>query len=91
MEPLTPVTLDNNACKACRNNSEKKMSLDPDTGMENFEKGGNKEEYHNMVGAEKQADVEECTQIGWKGTASELVFFNLVEGFERNKRHPILD
>ena len=36
-------------------------------------------------------DLEECTFIGWNGYSSELIYFNLVEGFERNNSHPILD
>jgi hypothetical protein len=45
MEPITPLAFDENACKACRNNNEKKMGQNSATGVETFEKGGNKEEY----------------------------------------------
>jgi hypothetical protein len=37
--------LDDNACKACRNNTDKKLKIDEETGKDNFEKGGNKEEF----------------------------------------------
>jgi hypothetical protein len=92
MDPVTPILFDENACKACRSNSEKKMGANFDTGLENFERGGNGTEYSGMLGSgEKSCLTEECTTVGWKGTASELVYFNLVEGFERDKNHPMID
>jgi len=41
MENLPVVMLDENACKACRNNTDKKVKTDEETGKESFEKGGN--------------------------------------------------
>lgn len=61
MEPLPPINLDENACKACRNNSDRKLKIDEDTGKENFEKGGNKEEFQGMIGDGKGVETEECT------------------------------
>jgi len=45
MEPLPTVILDEHASQACRNNTDKKMKSDEDTGKNQFEKGGNKEEF----------------------------------------------
>lgn len=44
-----------------------------------------------MLGSgDKSILTEECTTVGWQGKASDFVYFNLVEGFERDKTHPIL-
>jgi hypothetical protein len=68
-------------------NSEKKM------GEENqqFEKGGNKEEYLTLIGEGKNVEVTECTYIGWVGSALELVISSLVEGFATDQKHPIIE
>lgn len=52
---------------------------------------GNQFEYKNIVGNSKSVEVEEITIVGWDGTASELVYFNLVEGFESQKKHQFID
>eukprot|EP00347_Sterkiella_histriomuscorum_P015476 403356884 len=91
IEPLPAVILDENACKACRNNTDKKVKTDEDSGMENFEKGGNQDEFRGMLGNGKGIETDECTQIGWNGTASELIYFQLVEGFKNSGTHAIID
>ncbi len=87
MNPLTPVKIDGDASKACRMNSEKKMAEE----AQQFEKGGNKEEYMQLIGEGKNVDCNECTYIGWVGTASELVMFSLVEGFAADQAHPLIN
>jgi hypothetical protein len=69
MEPLTPAILDEYASQACRNNTDKKMKSDEDTGKEQFEKGGNREEFQGMLGNGKDVETDECTQMSWAGTA----------------------
>lgn len=45
-----------------------------------------------MLGSgDKTVLTEECTTVGWSGSAAEFVYFNLVEGFERDKSHPIIN
>jgi hypothetical protein len=61
MQSLSEVHLDENACKACRNNTEIRMKADEDTGKENFEKGGNKDEFKGMLGDGKGVETDECT------------------------------
>ena len=54
--------MDMNACKACRNNTEKKISSDGIKGNEGLSCcNGNKEEYMGMMGSGKAIDTEECT------------------------------
>ena len=68
------------------------MKVDEETGKKSqFEKGGNKEEFMSMVGDGKGIDTEECTTVGWNGTAAELIFFQLVEGFKNAKTHAVLE
>jgi hypothetical protein len=44
-----------------------------------------------MLGSgDKSIETEECTTVGWSGTAAEFVYFNLVEGYGREKTHPVL-
>ena len=69
--------------KACRENTEKKMS------KEKFENGGNTQEYLSLIS--KEADTSDDTRISWDGTAQELIIALLVEGFATNGKHPILD
>ena len=62
MQPLNPVVMDANACKACRNNTEKKIASDAIKGAECLSCCvGNKEEYIGMIGSGKAVDTEECT------------------------------
>ncbi|CDW75837.1 UNKNOWN [Stylonychia lemnae] len=91
IEPLPLVTLDEHACQACRNNTDRKMKTDEDTGKDHFEKGGNQEEFQGMIGNGKGIETTECTQIGWNGSAQDLIFFLLVDGFKDQKSHAILD
>jgi hypothetical protein len=91
LQALPSVTLDDNACKACRNNTDKKMKADDDTGKDSFEKGGNQDEFKGMIGNGKGVETDECTQIGWSGSAQELVFFQLIDGFKNSKTHPIIE
>lgn len=44
-----------------------------------------------MLGDGKTIETEENTQIGWNGTAQELIIFHLIDGFIANKNHPILE
>ena len=90
MKTLPNVTMDLNACKACRNNTDKKIS--PDQGRnESFDLGGNAREFMGMLGDGKDVDTEEYTRLSWTGSAKDLVIFMLVDGFNTNKRHPILE
>lgn len=84
MEPLPAVALDENACKACRSNTDKKMSAEGEV-----EKGGNAQEYQAILG--KTAETEECTQIGWNGSALELIINTLIEGWTANQKHVIFE
>ena len=43
-----------------------------------------------MIGEGKGIDTEECTTVGWSGTATEIILFQLVEGFKNAKTHAIL-
>ena len=44
-----------------------------------------------MIGSGKVFVIEEDTLIGWNGTPVELVIFQMLDGFEKQKRHPILE
>ena len=90
MIALSPVTLDENACKACRINSEKK-NAEIEKGKDCYEKGGNKDEFRTMAGNAKDIETEECTQISWQGTPIDLIIQSLVNGYTAKNTHPILD
>ena len=91
MEALPVAKLDVNACKACRTNTEKKLKPDEISGKDSFDLGGNAKEFKGMIGDGKDIDTEECTKLSWTGTPKDLIIFLLVDGFNTNKAHPILD
>lgn len=68
------------------------MKTDEETGKEvNFDKGGNKEEFQGMIGDGKGVETEECTQIGWSGTAQDMILFQVIEAYKNTKSHSVLD
>ncbi len=92
MRPLPNLSLDPNACKACRNNTDKKISpSESNSSVDSFDLGGNAREFKGMLGDGKDIETEEYTRLSWTGSAQDLVIFMLIDGYNTNKRHPILE
>ena len=87
LSPLPITSLDVNACKACRVNTDSKVSRDE----ADFEVKGNSEAFRGMPGDGPDVDLEDDTVIGWTGSAQELIIWMLIDGYNKNKTHPILD
>ena len=44
-----------------------------------------------MIGDGKDIETTECTRLNWGGTAQDLIIFLLIDGFNTNKSHCMLD
>mmetsp|Transcript_14694 Transcript_14694/g.25013 ORF Transcript_14694/g.25013 Transcript_14694/m.25013 type:complete len:176 (-) Transcript_14694:261-788(-) len=80
MKPLSPVTFDKLANKACQLNNKEKI------GKEQVEKGGNVETFTNMEeNKEMSTQAEEDTVFNWSKSAQYLIAFILLSFFKEQE------
>ena len=53
--------------------------------------GGNAKEYEGMLGDGGDIKTAECTRLGWSGTPLELIILMVIDGYNNDKTHWILN
>ena len=91
MTPLSIVQFDGNACKACRANTLAKVTQEETEEKQALQLKGNAQAFRGMPGDGPDIDLEDETKLQWTGSAQEIVISMLIDGFNQNKTHPILD